>query len=216
MSVEVLLLIVIAGLTLLAYLIAINAHGPARLGLSYVVATLMLAGTVWVVVVHVNAGVGLQHNREMKLAEQKLREQEAKLREQTEQGQEQKTKAALAEKLRAVVTRGTALSTRMTAVDLRDRSVDFDALVARASAAAGEADEIKQEFEAIPLSQQYFTTVFETLKEAVQLLKDASYYYRSFYSSEDSDQEDLRSRIMRQKARSASEQFQKASGQIVL
>jgi len=216
MSTEVLLLIVIAGLTLLAYPIAINAHGPTRLGLSYLIATLMLAGTVWVVVQHVNAGVGMQHRREMKLAEEKLREQEEKLKEQASEGQEQRAKMAFAEKLRAVVTKGATLSSRLAGADLRDRSVDYDALVARATAAVSEADAIKQEFEAIPPSQRFYVDAYESVKEGVQLLKEATYYFRSFYSSEDSDQEDLRSRIMRQKARSAVEVFQKASGQITL
>jgi len=214
MTIEVLLLINIAGLTLLGYMIAINAHGPTRLGLSYLVATLMLAGTVWVVVQHVNADVGIQHRQEMQLAEQKLQAQEAQLREQAQGSQEQKAQAALAEKLRGVLTKGTSISSRLVSLDLHDRSVDYDILVARASAVVKEADELKAEFEAIPPSSQFFTDAFGTLKEAVQLIKEAAYYYRSFYSSEDSDQEDLRSRIMRQKAKSASELFQKAGNQI--
>ena len=47
MSIEILLLGIACSMTLLAYMIAINAHGTTRLSLSYFLATLMLAGNVW-------------------------------------------------------------------------------------------------------------------------------------------------------------------------
>ena len=54
-TVDVLLLAALGGITLLAYMIAINAHGPIRLSLSYLLATCHLAGTVYVTVQYVNS-----------------------------------------------------------------------------------------------------------------------------------------------------------------
>ena len=66
MGVEVYLLCSFVGLTLLAYMVAINSHGPTRLSVSYLIATLMLAGTVWAIVQHVNTGLDERKMEEFK------------------------------------------------------------------------------------------------------------------------------------------------------
>ena len=43
---------------------------------------------------------------------------------------------------------------------------------------------------------------------------EAAYLYRSYYHSEDSDQEELRERIMRQKSRAAGELFDKVKDRL--
>jgi len=214
MSVEVMLLVIIGGLTLLGYMVAINAHGTARMSLSYLIATLMLGATVWVVVQYLNSGVAEQRKAEIqRLAKEKdLAEQ--RLQEEQEAGKGDRERQAMADKMRAVIAKASPLASRMTAMDMQDRSVDFDGLVARAVALGKEVDEVRQEFEAMTGPQSVFAEATATVKEAMQVLKEAAYYCRLFYQSEDSDQEDLRARIMRQKARSASDLFQKATGQL--
>ena len=56
MSVEILLLGVLIGITLLGYMIAINSHGPTRLSTSLLIATVILVGTVWAIIQHANYG----------------------------------------------------------------------------------------------------------------------------------------------------------------
>jgi hypothetical protein len=214
MSVEVLLLVVIAGLTLLAYMIAINAHGPTRLGISYLLATLMLAGTVWVVVQHVNAGLDIKRRQELEALGQKNQVLSEQLADQEREGAVEQRRRAVAAKLSGVVSEGKTLSSRMVRVDMQDRSVDFDGLVGRAVVAIKSADELKDEYEKIKSPDRLFPDAAASIEEALKLLKDAAHYYRSFYSSEDADQEELRARIMRQKARSASDLFEKAGSQL--
>lgn len=219
MTVEVLLLINLGGLTLLAYLVAINAHGAARLALSYLVATLMLAGTVFVVVQYVNSGVDAQRQQELAaMAAEKQRIEQQLLAEQQRATQtvEDKGRTAMGEKVRGLAGRGNAMANKLLNMDLQDRSVDFDALVARAVATVKEIEQFKQEVESAAVeSAPMFPEASQSLKDAVGVLKEAGYYYRQFYNSEDSDQEDLRGRVMRQKARAAGEQFQKSSGQVL-
>ena len=87
MSIEILLLGIACSMTLLAYMIAINAHGTTRLSLSYFLATLMLAGNVWGVIHYVNVGQNNHKMQEMKrleaenrLAEEKILEQQKSLK----------------------------------------------------------------------------------------------------------------------------------------
>ncbi len=214
MSVEVLLLVVIAGLTLLGYMVAINAHGPTRLGISYLLATLMLAGTVWVVVQYMNAGQDVRHRQQLERLSREKQRAEQRLAQQQNAAEDQKERAAMAAKLSGIITEGTTLAARIRSADLQDRSVDYDGLVGRAIVAIRKADETKESFEKLPSPQSEFPEVAGTIEEALKQLKDASHYYRSYYSSEDSDQEELRERIMRQKARSAADLFRKATSQL--
>lgn len=215
MSVEILLMVNIAGITLLAYMIAINAHGPTRLGISYLLATIMLAGSVWVVVQHVNTGIDSKKVEEIRrldsekqLAEERLKSQEEALRKNRE-------RLAITGKINAIITAGTALATTMQSVDLQDRNVDLDGLIARAVSKGKESRDMKDDFEKLKISDRHFDQSLAALKEAIQLVGEAAYYYKSFYYSEDTDQEQLRERIMRQKSRAAREKFQAAAAQLV-
>jgi hypothetical protein len=214
MSIELMLLVIIGGLTLLGYMVAINAHGTARLSLSYLIATIMLGVTVWVVVEYVNSGVAEQRKSEIQRLAKEKEMAEQRLREEQEAGKGDKERQAMADKLRAVIAKASPIASRMTAMDLQDRSVDFDGLVGRAVALGREVDDVRKEFEGLTGPQSVFPEATVTLKEAMQVLKEAAQYCRLFYQSDDSDQEELRARIMRQKARSASDLFQKATGQI--
>lgn len=214
MSVEVLLLIVLAGLTLLAYMIAINAHGPTRLGISYLLATLMLAGTVWVVVNYVYTGKNQQYNKQLEQLGKEKQMLNEKLQEKQSGDETERRKTQLAAELTAVITEGGTQAAAILRTDLQDRSVDFDGLVGRAVVAIRNADELKKKFEDIRMPDRTFPTASGSVEEGLKQLKDAAHYYRSFYSSEDSDQEELRARIMRQKARSAADLFQKAGKEL--
>jgi hypothetical protein len=213
MSTEVLLLLNIAGLTLVAYMVAINSHGPTRLGLSYLIATIMLAGTVWVVVQHVNMGLDMQNREKLKQLGQEKQAAEELLRAQREAMMAGKERSAAASEINEVVAKGATLATRIAHTDLQDRSVDLDGLLGRAAATAREATELKKEFEELE-PDTFFQDARGMLKEAIEALTEAAYLYRSYYHSEDSDQEELRERIMRQKSRAAGELFDKVKDRL--
>jgi len=208
MSVEVLLLVLIAGITLLAYMIAINAHGPTRLGLSYLIATVMLAGTVWLIVQHVNNNLDSQKAAELRRLGMEKQLAEKRLKSQQQQLMENKERMAAATKINAIVTRGTNTAVALTNINLQDRTVDLDVLIGRAAIKGKEAREIKDDVERLTVDSEYFSDALSALKEAVQLLNEAAYYYKSYYYSEDADQEELRERILLQKARASRKKFQ--------
>ncbi len=79
MSVEILLLAVMGGITLLAYMVAINSHGPTRLSISYLIATVILAGTVWVTVQYVNNDQNIRNSEEVKRLEQEKQKAEEQI-----------------------------------------------------------------------------------------------------------------------------------------
>ena len=212
MSVEVLLLALACGMTILAYMIAINAHGPTRLSLSYLMATVMLAGTVWGIVQYVNSDLDARKTAELKRLEAEQKKAEARIQSQEEALRANKERMAFSAKINAIVTTGTGLASSMINVDLQDRGSDLEVLMGRASAMKKKADELKNNFEKLKTSDSFFNEPMNHLKEAMKTLAEAAYYYRSFYYSEDSEQEHLRERVMRKKARAAYSSFQKVSG----
>ena len=214
MSVEVLLLALASGMTILAYMIAINAHGPTRLSLSYLMATVMLAGTVWGIVQYVNTDLDARKMEELKRLESEKKLAEARIQSQEEALRANKERMGLASKLNTIISTGTGLASAMINIDLQDRGADLEVLMGKASEMKKKADDLKAGFEKLTFNDPFFNEPVTLLKTAIQSLSEAAYYYRSFYYSEDSEQEHLRERVLRQKARAAYDAFQKAGGLI--
>jgi hypothetical protein len=85
MSVEILLLVILAAMTLLAYMVAINSHGTTRLAFSYLIATVILAGTVWATVQYVNSDINGKRMEEFKRLESEKQKAEDQMKTQEQQ-----------------------------------------------------------------------------------------------------------------------------------
>jgi hypothetical protein len=216
MSIEILLLAVLAGITLLAYMVAINSHGPTRLSISYLLATLILAGTVWATVQYVNEGLDRQKAAQMRKLEMENQRAEERIRSQEKTLLESRKRTAYAAKLNAVISQGTGLATSLINANLRDMSVDLDALIGRATMANKKSEELQEQFNKArkEVGQGYYMQSIKDIATALDELDEASRYYRLYYYSEDGAQEQLRERLMRQKAREAYEALKEASAQM--
>jgi hypothetical protein len=214
MSVEILLLVVLAELTLVAYIIAINSHGPTRLAFSYLLATIILAGSVWATVQYVNTGLNLKKMEEFKRLEMEKQKAEDQMHSGEKVQETLKERMAAAAKLSGVVTAGTTLSTLMMNTDLRDMATDLDGLVGKSIETKRRADELAGEFDKLKFTDKVFSESTDIIKEGLKVLAEAAQYFVLYYKAEDSAQEELRERIMRQKARQAHETLQKASSLI--
>lgn len=210
MSLDNMLLMVMGGITLIAYMIAINSRGLGRLILSYLLATALLVCTVWGIVQHVNIGLDSVKTEELKKLAMEKRQAEDRVQSQEEALKSNKARMAFTVKLNAILTAGTAVSTSLANLDLQDKSADLDALVWRAIDAKKKVESLKQEFEKLSTADSFFNEPLTLIRDGLQSLAESGQYYQQYYYSEDSDQETLRERIMRQKARNAGEKFQKA------
>jgi hypothetical protein len=211
MSSDILVLMLMCGLTVIAYMIAINAHGAVRVSLSYLLAFVLLVGTVWAIVQHVNVGYDSMKTEELKKMEAEKKQAEEHALSQEEALKANKERMAFAVKLNAIITSGAAYSSGLTNVDLQDRSAELETLIGRAAESKKMADAVKQDFEKLSSSDNFFSEPLTLIRDGIQLLTEAAQYYQQYYYSDDSDQEASRARIMKQKARNASEKFQKAS-----
>jgi hypothetical protein len=214
MSVELLLLTILGGITLLAYMIAINSHGPTRLSISYLLATVLLAATVWAVVQHVNSGQDQMYQAKLR-QEAQIREEAEKQKGEAEKALvESRGHATFAAKLNTYINQGTGLATTLINIDVRDMSMELDALVARANDARSKCVALQTEFGKVTTDDDFFGPSMGLVKDAITTLAESAQYYTLYYRSDDSAQEELRERVMRQKAREAYEKFQKASAMV--
>jgi hypothetical protein len=218
MSVEILLLVVLAGITLLAYMVAINSHGPTRLAFSYLLATVILAGTVWATVQYVNTGVNSKKEAELAALAREKEQAEARLStsEQAYQSamKENKERLAVAAKLNGIVTGNMALATTIMNTDLRDMSNDLDGLIAKSLETKRITEQTLADYEKNKITDTLFIESAAVIKDGLKLLAEAGLYYSLYYKAEDSAQEELRERIMRQKAKNALSTLQRASALI--
>jgi hypothetical protein len=209
-SLEIYLLCVFGGMTLLAYMIAINSHGPTRLSFSYLIATLMLAGTVWAIVQYVNSGYDKQKMEEISKLEQAKQKAEELAHTQEQALLENKDRMGYSAQVNNVINEGTGLSTTMMNVDLRDFSVELDVLTNRAAETRHKCEDLDKEYEKTAAEKEYFPQTKASVHDALGSLDEAAKYYGLYYKSEDGAQEEMRERMLRQKARQAYELFKKA------
>ncbi len=214
MSTEILLLIILIGITLLGYMIAINSKGPTKLSISYLLATVLLAGTVFAIVQHVNYGEDRMHQQRLEQIELE-RQRAEELAHSNEQSLiENRKKMDAAGKINEIINQGTGYASSMMNVDMRDFSVELDGLMGRANAMKNKVATLVNSFENMKKESALFPGCIPTLNKALSNLADAAKYYRLYFTAEDSAQEELRERTMRQKARQAYDLFKKASSQV--
>jgi hypothetical protein len=215
MTVEILLIAIACGITTLAYMVAINAHGPLRLSLSYFLATLMLAGTVWVIVQYVNRDMEVKKNEELSRVElQRKAEQDAYKQNAETLVLKNKLLANSTTKLIITISNASNIANLILNVDLQNKNIDFETLVRNASETKRRVDDLSLQYVKMDSIQLQIPDSYLLIKDGIGNLLEAATNYKSFYTSDDSSQEAQRERLLRVRARDALEKFNKASAML--
>lgn len=211
MTVELMLIAIACGVTLLGYLVAINAQGPLRLSVSYLIATIMLAGTVWVIVQYVNKGVEIKKNEELAKVELKRKAEEENFKQQAEsivlQG---KLHAGISSKLVMMISNASNYANLILNADLQNKSMAFETLLENASETKRKVDEISNQYNKMDSVQLLFPDSYPLISDGIGNLSEAATNYKNYYFSEDSSQESQREKVLRSRAKTALEKFNKA------
>jgi len=214
MSVEVLLLIVLVGITLLGYMIAINSRGPTKLSISYLLATCFLIGTVWSIVQYVSSGQNKEQQQEFLRLEREKREVEERVRSKELSLMKSKKLMEAANKINSVINQGTGYASNMMNIEFKDFSVELDVLMGRANVMKTKVTTLIEDYSKLNKESELFPESAATITDALNELSEAAKYYNLYFRSEDTAQEELRERLLRQKSRKAYDLFKKASSQV--
>jgi hypothetical protein len=202
MNVEILLLLLFVFLTVIAYMIAINSRGIWRLTLSFLLATCMLGGTVWVII--------LQYSTTAKSAiraERSRFETEKKELLQTIGQNEHMTNAA---RMSHLIAQANVFAVMLQRERLQDQDASHERLVGRATNTGERVSALQNEINSYRQVLTKFPEAAKLLEEAMAELKEACRLYRAYYFAENSSAEQAAERQIRQKAKNAQDTLAKA------
>lgn len=219
MEIQVYLLILMAAVTLSAFVSAVNSRGTARVVLSYIFAGLTLLLTVFSVLKYMSDQELAQKEAEKAKYEEQLRqaelqrqaEEEARLAASQNSGVEGEKKCKV--DLVSIAGNGSSIARAILNVDVEDEKADYDALLARSSSLKGQAFELKRKLGEVQVPAG--NTALEDGKKAVEKglnsLTVAANYFNLYFKAEDEDEEDERYDLYKQNAKAAVSGFTKAS-----
>jgi hypothetical protein len=215
MSADITPIILMTGLTIVAVMIAINTHGRLRTVLSWSLATVLFTLTVVVIINHA-PGLFRRAPQKARLSNEPI---EKGIVDRTPArsspiGRLTGTDLATAAALKKLSAEGTVCANALFTKELKDESVELETLVGRASEMRRRVEYIKNEATRIPANDPAFRKPVALIRDGVQLLGEAAQFYLQYYYAEDSAQETTRENLMRERARAASEMFQKAGNML--
>ena len=206
MSTETLFVTLLVFLTVIAYMIAINARGVWRMTLSFLFATCMLGGTVWVII--------LQYSTTTKTAveieRRRLEAERQELLQDREQTLAMKEQAGNAARVSNLIAQVNNFAAALQTEALQDEGYSREQLVARAAASEQRLAALQNEIDGYGKVVTGYPGAAKLLTEAMVELKEACGLYKSYYYAENSAAELARERQMKQRARKAQELLAKA------
>ncbi|MDR0305342.1 MAG: hypothetical protein LBI42_00740 [Chitinispirillales bacterium] len=210
MSVEVLLMAVLIALTAIAYMVAINARGLWRLTLSFLFATCMLGGTVWVIVQHYSSVSRFAMEKERRKFEREKNAAEERLQIK-EQDLDKMERAGSVSRMQTLIAQANGYASLLTREKLYDQNLSHSQLIARAAEAEQQVVRLQREIDGSAQVLDQFPEASRLLSAAMGNLTEACRFYRKYYYSENSAAERTTERLLRQNAHDAQGALQKAS-----
>jgi hypothetical protein len=209
LSTDITLLIILTSITVVGYLIAINSQGVARMSLSYLLATVLLAFNVFVVVQYANSSLNSKRevvyqgkiDAEKQKLENLVASQETKKAANKRADEIAKNEEAI--KLIAFLEKSIKLSNDLRSVQLSNYALTYDQLVERANKRIREATALKRKFNALSSSLNYFSAESNNVRSGLAKLSKSAQYSKLYYSAEDGSQEEVREQVVRSNAAGA-------------
>jgi len=217
MSIELLLLAVLASMSCVALMIAINSRGRWRATLSSLMAVCMLGGTIWVFTLQYNLADAFEvpadraerpRSERARAAEQHQEQQAGELAKELARLRQEK--AGNAAMMNSLIAEATEFSAALMRERLHDPLFSHGQLVARATAAEQRFEALQREINGSTLILENYPAAAKLLGEAMGDLRAACHFYRAYYFAENTDGEIRTERLLRERAKSAHETLLKA------
>jgi len=206
MSIEVLLMTVLVALTIIAYMIAINSRGLWRLMLSFLFASCMLGGTVWVIVEHYSAGSRAAMQKERRKFENEMQAAEERL--------QSKERSGSASIVLALISQANSYASFLIREKLHDPDLSHGQLVAQAVQTQQQIERLQNEIKGSAQVINQFPEAAQLIESAMTHISEAGRLYRQYYYAENSAAERASERLLRQNARSAQDALTRAASSV--
>jgi len=229
METNVLLLFLLAGVTLSAYVTAINSKGTVRIVLSYILASLVLLITVFCIMKHSSSQElaekeaekvrqKAQYEEQLRQAElQRQAEENARLAAESNQAASGiEAQKQYKDALLSIVNSGAGVARAILGVDVENENADMDALLSKSNSLKIQANSLKTKLSDLtaPEGTQTLDEGRKNAEKGLQLLAASANAFNLFFKAEDENEEDERFDLYRQNAKAASGALSKAAGLI--
>jgi hypothetical protein len=199
MGTETLLLALLVFLTVIAYMIAINAHGVWRLTLSFLLATCMLGGTVWVIILQYSTTA----KASVQIERRRLEAERLELMQDREQTLAEKEQMSNSARVSHLITLAGNFAASLQNERLQDPAYEHGQLVERAVNAKTRLTALQNEINSYKYTLGQYPEAAKLLENAMTDLAEACRLYHKYYFSENSAAEQSAERQMRQKVKNA-------------
>ncbi len=202
LNVEILLMVILVGITIIGYMIAINAQGTTRMSLSYLLATVLLAGTALVIVQFVNGQTSqiLEEEYLTRLASEKEAMEQRLVESGTarEELQEIELRNDEVLEVQAIVLDAIEIAEVLATMNMQDYTLTIDQKISKAATIKRQVQALKTKYSTIESNLVY--TQNNSFPQAIEKLVKSSLYCKLYYTAEDSEQEGTREQVMRTNA----------------
>ncbi|MCL2220396.1 MAG: hypothetical protein FWC23_09740 [Chitinispirillia bacterium] len=207
MSSELLLMAVLAAMTCVAMMIAINSRGRWRATLSSLMAVCMLGGTIWVFTLQYNLSNAFEAPGEAQ-GERRRVAPEPDVREQPSSKHERAGQAAT---MNSMISEAARFAEALTKERMHDPLLSHAQLVARADATERRYENLKREVDGSGYLFERYPSASKLLSDAMGDLRAACHFYRAYYYAENTDAEISTERLLKQRAKNALDTLNKAA-----
>jgi hypothetical protein len=192
-------------------MITLNTRGKWRAMLSAMLSACLMAGTVWVFTLQCSAIAKDESTGERKRVE--LREL-VRGEGQATLGPAPAERQINAQLVSAVAAEASSLASELARAKLYDPSVSREQQLSRANSAEARFEALQDKVNGLSQILDQLPEAARLLNSALDDLKGACHFYKSYYYAENSDGEASTERLMKQKTRSAGESLAKAEKNI--
>lgn len=210
--------VLLFGITVVAFICAINSRGAVKMSFSYVLATALLVLSVYEGVTYVSEQKFSFQMRQVQAVEEARRNSEQARRSSEEAAraaaQEAESRQAISEYsefIKAVADRGKEIPRGLRNLNLQDESVEIETFFAKAGTASSRASALARELQTRKSPEGTYEDSRKTLQKAFQRTETAAKYLSLYFKSEDEYEEEERGRIFHSNVDEAISLFDQAS-----
>jgi hypothetical protein len=197
------LLIILTAITAVSYVISVNASTGTKMAVSYLISTFILVADIFVIVTYVknSESKSMEIEYQKRLENEKKSFQEKIVQKSLDEDdlKEKELKVDEVLKVKTITDKLLRYANTLSTIDLRDYTMEIDDKIARASKIKRGIENLSIKYKKLKSSLVYVKN--GNIDTSISKLKKSASYCKMYYTSEDSEEEAVRERVMRSNAK---------------
>lgn len=190
MSLETLVLFLIVGVALVGVMVAVNAEGPTKSVVSYIIAMLLVGGTGYAIITVMSHKKSIDEMEAYESSDsERLKKLESAAKKRREEAQVRRNGLRSNKKIVELAQTAQQYGQQILNSRLKNFNEEIDVKIYRAKKMINDVNDLEKEFKSLIVQD---SEEYQTMEEALQELKNAAKYYKLYFYSENATEESLR------------------------